>query len=269
MKESTSYSWDANDYAKQSANQQKWARELIAKLNLHGNEHILDIGCGEGKVTAEIASQLPNGIVWGIDNSSSMIDLACKNFPRSIYSNLSFKFADAQNFSFNTQFDLIFSNAVLHWIIDHKPVLKNIYHCLKPRGRILLQMGGKGNAADILNVFDEIKLEKEWKSYFTDFDFPYGFHGDKEYRTWLAETGFIINRVELIPKIMIHPNKEGLEGWIRTTWLPYTQRIPKSKRKAFITKIADRYIKKQPTNSDGMIKINMMRLEVEAEKPQE
>lgn len=269
MNESTSYSWDAGDYAKQSANQQKWARELITKLNLHGNEYILDIGCGDGKVTAEIALQLSNGSVTGIDNSSSMIDLARTNFPRSQYPNLSFEIGDARTFLFNSQFDLIFSNAVLHWVIDHRPVLKNIYHCLKPGGRILLQMGGKGNAANILTVLDEMRLENKWKSYFMDFDFPYGFYGDQEYRTWLVETGFIIKRVELIPKIMTHPNKEGLEGWIRTTWLPYTQRVPNSDRDAFINEIATRYIQKQPTDSGGIIKINMMRLEVEAAKPQE
>lgn len=269
MKESIFYTWDAKDYTKQSANQQKWARELITKLNLHGNEHILDIGCGDGKVTAEITSHLPYGLVTGIDNSSSMIDLARTNFPKSQYPNLSFEIADARTFSFYSQFDLIFSNAVLHWVIDHRPVLQNIYNCLKPGGRILLQMGGKGNAAGILIVLDEMRLEDKWKSYFMDFDFPYGFHGDKEYRTWLAETGLIINRVELIPKIMTHPNKEGLEGWIRTTWLPYTQRIPNSDRDAFINEIAARYIQKQAVDSDGIIKIDMMRLEVEAEKPKE
>ena len=269
MKKSTSYIWNAKDYARQSANQQKWARELIVKLNLHRNEYVLDIGCGDGKVAAEIALQLPNGIVFGIDNSSSMIELACNNFPKSQYPNLSFEINDARTFSFYPQFDLIFSNAVLHWVIDHRPVLKNIYNCLKPGGRILLQMGGKGNAADIITVLDEMRLENKWKSYFMDFDFPYGFYGDQEYRTWLVETGFIIKRVELIPKIMTHPNKEGLEGWIRTTWLPYTQRIPNSDRDEFINEIASRYIQKQPVNSDGIIKINMMRLEVEAEKPEE
>ncbi len=269
MNESTSYSWDANDYAKQSANQQKWARELISKLNLQGDEHILDIGCGDGKVTAEIASHLPDGSVLGIDYSLDMIKLAQKEFPPAIVKNISFEQKDARTFSFTSQFDVVFSNAVLHWVTDHRPVLKNIYDCLKPGGRILLQMGGEGNAAEIISVLHDMKQEDKWKSYFMNFDFPYGFHGDKEYQTWLAEAGFVIKRAELIPKIMTHPDKAGLEGWIRTTWLPYTQRIPESDREAFISELADRYISKQPLDSDGIIKINMMRLEVEAEKSQE
>jgi trans-aconitate methyltransferase len=268
MKESTSYSWDANDYAKQSTNQQKWARELITKLNLQGDEHILDIGCGDGKVTAEIAMNVPDGKVVGMDSSSSMIELAQNEFPQEKYENLSFKTGDARKFSFNERFDLIFSNATLHWVIDHQPVLKNIYNCLKPGGRILLQMGGKGNAANILDVLDDMKQDQKWKSYFIDFDFPYGFHGVEEYKSWLIEAGFIIKCVDLLPKVMTHPDKGGLEGWIRTTWLPYTQRIPDSDREAFISELADRYIQKQFTDSKSHIKINMMRLEVEAEKPQ-
>ncbi|MEJ2544020.1 MAG: methyltransferase domain-containing protein, partial [Calditrichaceae bacterium] len=124
MNESTSYSWDAKDYEQQSANQQKWARELIEKLNLQGNEHILDIGCGDGKVTAEIAAKIADGKITGIDNSASMIKLAQTNFPKTQYPNLSFKIGDARSFAFSNQFDLVFSNAVLHWVIDHRPVLK-------------------------------------------------------------------------------------------------------------------------------------------------
>ena len=214
MNKSTAYSWDAKDYAKQSVNQQKWARELIEILNLQGNESILDIGCGDGKVTAEIASKIPHGKITGIDNSVSMIELARTNFPNSQYPNLNFEVGDARSISFSNQFNIVFSNAALHWVIDHRPVLKNIYTCLKTAGRILLQMGGKGNAADIIAVLDEMRLEDKWNSYFIDFDFPYGFHGDREYQRWLTESGLDIKRVELIPKIMTHPDQAALEGWI-------------------------------------------------------
>lgn len=267
MEDTKYYSWDANDYAKQSANQHKWARELIARLNLQGNEHILDIGCGDGKVTAEIAEQVPNGVVLGIDNSLSMIELAQKAFPSDKYSNLSFKNQDARDFSCIDRYDIVFSNAVLHWVIDHRPVLKNIYNCLKPGGRILLQMGGKGNAAGILSVLDEIFKANEWKAYFKNFEFPYGFHGVEKYKTWLTNCNFVIKRVELIPKDMTHPDQKGLEGWIRTTWLPYTQRVPSAQREEFIHSIANLYIKKQKPRSDGKIHVDMVRLEVAAERP--
>ena len=85
----TMYKWDATDYQKNSEVQLTWGKELIAKLDLHGNEHILDIGCGDGKVTAEIAAHVPDGKVVGIDSSSDMIDLACTTFPVTNFPNLS------------------------------------------------------------------------------------------------------------------------------------------------------------------------------------
>ena len=74
------YAWDAKDYAKNSQNQFQWAQELIPKLKLRGNESLLDIGCGDGRITAEIAKCLPDGKAIGIDNSAQMINLAQSNF---------------------------------------------------------------------------------------------------------------------------------------------------------------------------------------------
>ncbi|MEJ2055148.1 MAG: methyltransferase domain-containing protein, partial [Calditrichaceae bacterium] len=222
MQESTSYTWDADDYADQSLNQKRWAQELIGKLNLKGNEHVLDLGCGDGKISAEIAKLVPHGTITGMDSSEAMVELASSKFSELKYPNLNFIKGDARSFRISNAYDIVFSNAVLHWVIDHRPVLRNIYECLRAGGTILLQMGGKGNASEILKVLDEIGKEETWQAYFENFDFPYGFYGVAEYKKWLTAAGFVIKRVELIPKVMTHTNKSALEGWIRTTWLPYT-----------------------------------------------
>lgn len=93
------YKWNAEDYHKNSFNQQKWARDLIAKLDPKGNERILDIGCGERKVTAEIATYVANGSVIGIDSSEEIIDLARQKFPPNHFPNLAFQCADAKKLS--------------------------------------------------------------------------------------------------------------------------------------------------------------------------
>src|SRR4030042_3323491 len=110
------YSWNAEDYRQHSKGQQKWARELIIRLKLKGTEEILDMGCGDGKVTAEIASYVPIGSVVGINNSTSMIELAKKNYPTGEHPNLSFILMDAANLIFHEKFDIVFSNASLHWV---------------------------------------------------------------------------------------------------------------------------------------------------------
>ena len=195
------YSWDAKYYARHSSAQQAWASELIAKLDLEGDERILDIGCADGKVTAEIATHVLDGSVVGVDNSSSMIELAQNSFPSTEYHNLHFELADATKLRFKQQFDVVFSNAALHWVRDHRQVLKSIYRILKPTGRILLQMGGKGNAATIISVLDKIIEEGDWKQSFKDFGFPYGFHSPTDYEWWLKEAGFQPARVELISMV--------------------------------------------------------------------
>lgn len=260
------YNWNAKDYEKSSQAQQKWAEELIEKLRLKGTEDVLDLGCGEGKVTVKIAQQLEKGSVIGIDSASSMIKLATKKYPQSKYPNLSFQVMDARSLLFEKCFDVVFSNAALHWVKNHKPVVEGIYKSLKPGGRILLQMGGEGNAKGILSVLENIQSDSEWQSYFNNFEFPYGFLGIEEYKELLLDSDFCIKRVELIPKDMEHKGKLGLEGWIRTTWLPYTERIPKDKRDRFIESVSTKYIERAPIDSDGKVHVAMVRLEIDAEK---
>jgi trans-aconitate methyltransferase len=248
------YNWNAKDYEKHSRVQQQWARELIAKLNLEGTEDILDLGCGDGKVTAEMAKNTPSGYVVGVDNSSSMIELAAEMV------------MDAVQLAFINGFDVVFSNAALHWAKNHKAVVDGLYRSLKPGGKILLQMGGKGNAEHVVSLLDKLQSNKKWRPYFRDFEFPYGFFGIEEYTHLLREAGFDVCRAELITKDMAHENQSGLEGWIRTTWLPYTERVPEEKRNEFIRALATEYINQVPIDSRGKVHVAMVRLEIEAEK---
>jgi trans-aconitate 2-methyltransferase len=264
--EKTKFEWDACDYANHSNAQQKWAKELISRIILKGNEFLLDIGCGDGKVTAEIASYLQAGFVMGIDSSKEMIALANKQFPSDVYPNLSFLCQDARKLSFHQKFDVIFSNAVLHWVLDHRPVLKGIYRSLKTCGRVVVQMGGKGNASQIIEVVDEIMKQSEWKEYFENFAFPYGFYAPEEYEPWLQESGFVVVNLELKPKDMVHENELEFKGWFRTTWLPYLHRVPFDERESFIDVVTEKYLQINPPDQEGKIHTGMQRLEFVATK---
>jgi trans-aconitate 2-methyltransferase len=260
------YVWNPTDYAKNSQNQFLWAKELIPKLSLSGNEALLDIGCGDGKITAEIAKCLPNGKAVGIDNSAEMIKLAQNIFPQKDNPNLHFQVMDAKNLAFQNEFDRLFSNAVLHWITDQKTVLLGAQRSLKPNGQLLFQLGGKGNAKDILCILDQLMLEPKWQRFFEGFTFHYAFLDAEEYRALLVEVGLEPLRVELIPKVMKLMGVEGLAGWVRTTWLPYTQRVPTEMRNDFVTEIVTRYLKNHPADNAGTVNLSMVRLEVEAQK---
>jgi trans-aconitate 2-methyltransferase len=256
--------WDAEEYARNSAAQLTWARELIGKLGLSVKESVLDIGCGDGKVTAELALKVPHGEVVGCDSSPGMVEKARAAFPRAAHPNLSFLLKDARSLDFRARFEVAFSNATLHWVKDQRAVLHGVARGLKPGGRLLFQMGGRGNGEAVFAVANLMTASPEWRAFFNGFEFPWGFYGPEEYVPWCIEAGLRVRRAELIPKEMLQQGAEGLAGWIRTTWMPFTARVPAERREAFIAEAVDRYIAAHPPDGRGMVSVGMVRLEVEA-----
>ena len=258
--------WNAEDYARNSGAQQSWARELIAKLALAGQETVLDLGCGDGKVTAEIAELVPRGSVLGVDSSPAMIDLARRTFPPADHPTLSFEIADARSLPYQGRFDVIFSNAALHWVVDHRPVLGGVARALKAGGRLLFQCGGRGNGEEFFAIARQMSGEQPWRVHFEGFTFPWGFYGPEEYGPWCREAGLAPRRIELLPRVMKQNGFVGLAGWVRTTWMPYTDRLPEDRREPFITEACERYLATHPLDENGDASVLMARLEVEAVK---
>ncbi len=260
------YDWNAEEYETNSANQKKWGKEIISSLHLRGNERVLDIGCGDGTLTKELAKGAEQGEILGIDSSMDMIKLAEKKYPNSTNHNLSFKCLDARFLNLEGQFDIIFSNEALHWIKDHSTLMKNITHLLADMGRIVFRMGGQGAAEELIKVLDDVKSRPKFKEHFTSFEFPYGFYGISEYKQILQSNNLTQANLLMHSKIMLHNGKDGLKSWLRTTWLPYTSLIPKYKRENFIETVADEYLNKKPLNNDGFVEVQMKLLEVRATK---
>lgn len=261
------FTWDAKDYSSHSAFQERCADELITKLNLNGSEHILDIGCGDGRITAGIARRLPHGQVLGIDSSPEMIRYAQDNFTRDKSPNLSFCQLDARTLGFEEEFDVIFSNAALHWVMDPRLVLDGIYRALRPGGRMVVQMAGKGNAAEAFLAFAYIVQDPPWNQYFGNFHTPYAFFGSEQYCELIIGSGLLPVRVELIRRDMVHTDRESFAGWVRTTWLPYLDRVPIALQPAFINTLYDMCCSLSLPDNQGALHIRMVRLEAEAEKP--
>jgi trans-aconitate methyltransferase/GNAT superfamily N-acetyltransferase len=243
--------------------------ELVAKLGLRGEERLLDIGSGDWKVTAQIALALPRGSVLGVDQSEEMVRHAQGQFPQDQFSNLAFQLGEASALGFESEFDVVFSNATLHWVKDHRPVLAGIQRAFKFGGLALLQMGGRGNAADVLRAMEAVMRREAWAVFFSDHSDPYGFHGPEEYAEWLTAAGLTARRVELIPRDMTQRGREGLAGWVRTTWMPYAHRVPEEARERFIGEVTDEYLKAHPADPDSKVHVSMVRLEVEARKEEQ
>ncbi len=267
MRKRKKYQWDAESYASHSNTQQTMARKLIAKLDLKGDESLLDIGCGDGKVTVEIADLLPAGRVIGLDSSEEMIEHAKSRYPLSDYPNVSFQQGDASRLYFDQVFNVVFSNAALHWIIDHRPILHGIFSALTPGGRVFAQTGARGNASDVIDVAQGIIRGESWRSYFEDFSFPYGFYSIQEYKPWLKEAGFQNLNIEIAEDRRVHLDTSSFKGWIRTTWQPYLLRIPEELRETFIEHLVTAYLQEYSITQDGSIRTIQKVLTIEAARP--
>ena len=258
--------WNPADYAANSAAQLAWARELISSLHLCGDERLLDVGCGDGKITAELARTLPRGSIVGLDGSLDMLQFACQHFLPEKIPNLEFVHMDARQLRFVQPFDVIFSNATLHWVDDHPAFLLGAAACLKPGGRLVVYCGGKGNAQDVFVALRATLRTKHWRSFFRNLAAPYFFHRPEDYEKWLPRFGFQPTLVRLTNKEVQFAGHDGLAAWIRTTWLPYTQRVPVAQREEFIAEVVERFVAKHPPDGGGTLTIRMVRLEIDAVK---
>lgn len=264
-KGSVQIKWNAEDYAKQSSAQQSWAIELINKIKMEGNERILDVGCGDGKITAALAKKCKNGNVVGVDSSAEMVHQSIQAY-RDNHSNLSFKTMNASSLNFDEKFDIIFSNSALHWVKDHGPVLDGMYQSLKEKGHIYLRFGGQGTLDTFQPIIDSLTAQEAWASYFKEYQEKWHFYDDKTYIDWVVDAGFKPISVKLVPTIMTYKEREGLSGYIRTTWHPYLDYLPEDKRQRFIQLVVDDVVNQVGVNSNGNLVIPMMRLEVIAVK---
>ena len=195
--------WDSSLYDDRHSFVWKKVGDLVDLLAPKAGERILDLGCGTGHLTAQIAAR--GAVTTGLDASVSMIAQARQNYPK-----LKFALGDASGFRFEEPFDAVFSNAALHWIPDAAGVIENIARALKPSGRFVLEMGGKGNIARIVNVLSEVLREAGYAP-----RNPWYFPSAGEYAALLEQHGFEIEALWTIERWnkLEHPEK-GLREWL-------------------------------------------------------
>lgn len=232
--------WDAEKYARSSSLQEAMANLVLAKLQLHGTERVLDIGCGDGKITAQIAKRLPVGSVLGVDPSKAMIEYASQYFCPD-HANLSFAVADARQLKFNAEFDQILSFNALHWIPDQDRALRSIYAALKPEGHAWLRMVTAGERKSLEDVLDETRLSPRWQRYFQDFQHPYLRLTVQQYRDLAQASGFRVLDQTSEDHTWDFKTREAFVAFATATFVVWTRQLPESEHPAFIKDVLDRY----------------------------
>jgi trans-aconitate 2-methyltransferase len=137
--------WDAATYDRVSAPHLAWGRDVVERLDLRGDERVLDAGCGTGRVTEMLIERLPHGQVVAVDGSQAMVDRARQRFGDRVHAFRS----DLLELEVDEPVDAILSTATFHWIADHDRLFARLHAALKPGGELVAQCGGAGNVARV------------------------------------------------------------------------------------------------------------------------
>ena len=177
--------WDAATYERLSQPIAQMGRDVLARLELAGDETVLDAGCGTGKVTAALLERLPNGRVIAVDAAPSMVEEARQRLPDSV----DVRRADLLDLR-TEPVDAILSTATFHWIADHDRLFGNLLQALKPGGRLVAQCGGKGNVAAVKSAGLTIASRAPFAEHLSDWPGDWHFASPQDTEARLLRLGF-------------------------------------------------------------------------------
>ena len=222
-------SWNAALYQSSHGFVWEYGRDLLQLLAPQAGEQILDLGCGTGQLTAEIARS--GAQVTGADNSASMIGQARRNF-----AHLRFELADARSLPFSEEFDAVFSNAALHWVPDPDVAAAGIARALKPGGRFVAELGGKGNNAAVLEAsfraLADLGVPESARQT------PWYFPSIGEYTPVLERHGLEVTFAALFDRpTRLEGGAQGLADWITMFGARLTASLPRDKHPEFVRRL--------------------------------
>ncbi len=228
----TSADWNANLYNAKHDFVWKFGSDVVSLLTPRVGERILDLGCGTGHLTAQIAES--GAAVMGVDRSAEMVASAQVAYP-----NLKFEVVDARRLAFNEKFDAIFSNATLHWIHEPEAVLQGIFRALRPGGRFVAEMGGKKNIRAMQDAFDaalvELGAAKPGEVQ------PWYYPSVSEYSTLAEKNGFEVRFITLFDRPTgLADCAAGLRNWIVMFGGDYLAKAGEAKREEFLRIVEDK-----------------------------
>jgi len=248
--------WDAKLYEDKHSFVWEKGRGVVELLAPQRGERILDLGCGTGHLTAEIAAV--GALTVGIDQSADMIAQARRQFP-----DLRFEVYDAREIPFTGEFDAVFSNAALHWIPEAEKVIRGVARALKPSGRFVAEMGGKGNIRRLVGAIIGACREVGLDSGAATEAWYYPSIG--EYAGLLEKHGLEVRQAALFERpTRLEDGEKGLEAWLRMFRRVILDRLPAADQDAFLREV-ERQARPE-LFKDGVWELDYRRLRIVAWK---
>ncbi len=245
-----------------STQHKDWEKRLRDELSIWGDERILDLGCGDGVLTARLAALVPRGSVLGIDASRRMIETARTHQTH----NLSFAVRDINDLDDENAYDVVFSNATLHWIHHHHALIERVYRALAPGGALRFTFGGEGNCVHFHKIVREAMARPEFARHFVSFTWPWFMPSVESYLGFISEHEFQEARVWGESADRYFANEEVLKAWVdQPSLVPFMGSVDPADRPQFRDYVLRRMIEdtRQP---DGRHIETIRRINVFARK---
>jgi trans-aconitate 2-methyltransferase len=244
-------SWDGAAYDRLSTPMERLGREVLDRLELRGDEVVLDAGCGSGRLTALLIERVPDGRVIGVDASGSMIDAARNRLGDGV----DLRVADLVGLDLAGEaVDVVFSTATFHWIADHDALFASLRAALAPAGRLVAQCGGAGNIASVHAAAREAASDEPFRAHFDGWRGPWNFATPDETERRLRAAGFETANAWLAER-PVEP--EDPREYLRTINLgAHLERLPPDLHEPFLDAVLAR-LGERPT-------IDYVRLNIDA-----
>lgn len=255
--------WDARAYHTIAEPQFDWGRRVLEKLELAGNECVLDAGCGTGRLTALIADRLDRGRVVALDRSIAMAGMASSTLAR-FGDSAAVVLADLADLPFRKAFDVVFSTATFHWVLDHDRLFANLFGALRPGGRVHAQCGGGANLARFLGRANALARQPEYASEFAGWTRPSNFATAEDTAARLVRAGFADVHAWLEHAPVTFADADAFCAFASTVVLrPYLPRIDGDQRRAaFVSQLVD-----AASHDDPPYTLDYWRLNIDARRP--
>jgi trans-aconitate 2-methyltransferase len=250
--------WNAASYDRMSDPQLAMARDVMDRLDLRGDERVLDAGCGTGRVTEELLARVPNGTLIAVDGSQAMVDQTRERLGDRVEA-----FAvDLVELEVTKRFDAILSTATFHWIADHERLFARLAAALRPGGKLVAQCGGAGNIARTLRAADEVAARPAYAASLAEMPEAWLFADHHATVDRLDRAGFTETRAWLEDAPAHFPDAEAGAEFLATVVLRHhLERLDPERRAPFAREVAALCML-----PDGRMEIDYVRLNLEARR---
>jgi trans-aconitate 2-methyltransferase len=237
--------WDAEVYDRIGKPMRMWAQQVIDDLGLRGDETVLDAGCGSGSVTLDLRERLPDGKIYAVDASAEMIASLSRQLEERSIPNVVPVHASLTDFTLPEPVDVVFSNAVFHWIPDDDALFGCLYRATKPGGRMRAQCGGYGNNAHVLEAVAAVREQERFGRHLGDFQDSKKYRTPAEATVALERAGWRNVRASLFDAPVPFDDHAEAALYIRTILLrDHVARLPEDLRDAYTIAVVEETVRR-------------------------